>query len=107
MNKCAIPDFKIQHRESRGFIFVHGSIHFKNQKRLMHDYHQYTEMLASGNKCFVILNETIETATASVLRGWLMACMVCLVDDRQYRAMYAGEKELGYLQRAVMEQVAN
>lgn len=104
-NKSALPDFCIRDvpRLLNAFIFVHGSIHFKDEKRRMKDYHQFAELLSHGNKCFVILNETIEAATVSVLDAWVNHCEAAMLDDSLYRRMYEDEKELGYLQRAVLE----
>lgn len=99
-----LPDFRIyDNATNEAFIFVHGSIHFKDEKRRKHDYRIYQELLSHDFKCFVIKNETIETATWSVLFAWVMLAVGCMRDNKRYLALYSNEKELGYLQRAILE----
>jgi hypothetical protein len=98
-----LPDFWIQYQSKEGFIFVHGGIHWKNEARRKHDYRIYQELLNHDFKCFVIKNETISEATFSILFGWVITCLGCLLDNRRYVALYEQEKELGYLQKAVVE----
>ena len=100
--KCALPDFAVI-SDKIAFIFVHGSIHFKNEKRLMHDYHQYVELLENGYKCFVILNETLDRMLWSVRLAWLAAIKEAVRSDDAYLQLYENEQELGYLRRAVLK----
>ncbi len=96
----ALPDFIIYDKVERGafkeigVILVHGmELHTKTKMRINHDARQYEKFFEMGWLVFVIPNESIDHAFASVLTGWLLTVFRTLTDERLYRALYFNEVE--------------